>query len=490
MISDWLTVPDDPNYEKLMVDVEQFIDNPGERDVPVSEVFTPAMFDTLDARLTKLGWKSLRQYWQDEFMNRRIVNDFLKDATLGSKRLVSMPDRYTNLIRTANGDTVFRPTIISMYEGDLGTQDKWWTEWQKFMFDTQLPMDDSGKTKAVWQIMQPIKKSKYPAITEQEEIDSLPLQTLSVAIFDAILVNMMNTLSTPSIWQPMKRRLVQSLVKTKIEKTFNILWDKYRGSDIITMEEVSSGMIEYARNWDKIADTFTIVTPKDLDAVRDQNSVILLRKTTFPKGSLGEITSAVIDAFPPNLKVPVADGDINAIRTVDADGMPYVIVAFHGDTNGLATIPVLDAIVKAMKDDPKLRNHRLIFGLDANTYEKGIPDKTQDVLEWAEHYTSYGLTSCWGDTPNPKNYTTYNARTFLQPQLNKACRKDGVCSHADINPKDFIIFPKEHYRVVRTWKDNTGQKKYEEGMAFPTLNFPSDHGLLATIIQPPSLDRA
>eukprot|EP00977_Amphora_coffeiformis_P010943 scaffold2590_cov160-Amphora_coffeaeformis.AAC.14 len=470
-----------------MVDVEKFIDNPGKRDVLVSQVFTPAMFDTLDARLQSLGWTSMRTYWENEFKNRRIVSDFLKDPTLGNKRLVSMPDRYTNLIRTANGDTVYRPTIISMYEGDLGTQAKWWTTWQNFMFDMQLNMGEGG-TKAVWEILKPIDRSKYPAITEQEEIDSLPLQTLSVAIFDAILVNMMNTLSTPEIWQPMKRTLVNNLVKTKIEKTFSILWDKYRDSDIITMEEVSSGMIEYARNWDKIAKDFTIVTPRDLDSVRDQNSVILLRKKTFPQGSLGEITDAVIKAFPTGLKVPVAAGDINAIKTVDVSGTPYIIVAFHGDTNGLATIPVLDALVTAMKTDPMLSNHRLIFGLDANTYEEGIPGKTQDVLEWAKHYNKYGLTSCWGDTPNPQNYTTYNARTFLQPQLNKACRKDGVCEHADINPKDFILFSKKHYKVVQTWKDNTGQKMYMENKAFPTLNFPSDHGILATIIQPLDLD--
>mmetsp|Transcript_17068 Transcript_17068/g.31904 ORF Transcript_17068/g.31904 Transcript_17068/m.31904 type:complete len:84 (+) Transcript_17068:1242-1493(+) len=77
---------------------------------------------------------------------------------------------------------------------------------------------------------------------------------------------------------------------------------------------------------------------------------------------------------------------------------------------------------------------------------------------------------------------------FLQPQLNKACRKDGVCEHADINPKDFILFSKKHYKVVQTWKDNTGQKMYMENKAFPTLNFPSDHGILATIIQPLDLD--
>mmetsp|Transcript_9249 Transcript_9249/g.17683 ORF Transcript_9249/g.17683 Transcript_9249/m.17683 type:complete len:605 (-) Transcript_9249:49-1863(-) len=477
----WLTIPEEKAYEKLMVDVEQFIENPGEKDVEVSKVFTPAMFEQLEERFKTVKWDSMRTYWENDFSKRKIIGGFLKDPTLGSKRLASMPDRYTNLINTADGKVVFRPTIISMYEGDLGTQEKWWSAWQKFMFDTKLRIDKEEQT--ILSMLKPIKKSKYPAITEQEEKDSLPLQTMCAAIFDAILVHMMNTVSEPDVWQPLKRKIVDSLAKKKVENTLKILWEKYMDADIITLQEVSLAMIEQARK-SKLGDDYVIVAPKELDSIRDQNSVILLKKTTFPHGSLGEITAEVEKAFPPKAQVPVAAGDINAIKTVDADGVSYVIASFHGDTNGLATKPVLDAIMKAMKDDRKLRNHRLIFGLDANTYEKGIPGKTQDVTEWGTHYTSYGLTSCWGDRPDPKNYTTYNARTFLQPQLNKACRKDEACDKADINPKDFILFPKADYNVIHTWKDNTGEKKYAENTAFPTLNFPSDHGILATVIGP------
>lgn len=50
--------------------------------------------------------------------------------------------------------------------------------------------------------------------------------------------------------------------------------------------------------------------------------------------------------------------------------------------------------------------------------------------------------------------------------------------------EDFILFGKSDFKVVQTWKDNTGEKTYTENMAFPTLNFPSDHGILATIIEP------
>lgn len=131
--------------------------------------------------------------------------------------------------------------------------------------------------------------------------------------------------------------------------------------------------------------------------------------------------------------------------------------------------------------------HKLVFGLDANTYEKATPGKTQDVLEFAAAYRRELYTSVWGDVPNPKNYTTFNARTYLQPQLNKAARKDELTSKGDVNPKDFILFSPTDYSVQRTWKDNTGHRKYVEGMVFPTLDFPSDHGVLSAVLSKSSL---
>ena len=81
-------------------------------------------------------------------------------------------------------------------------------------------------------------------------------------------------------------------------------------------------------------------------------------------------------------------------------------------------------------------------------------------------------------------FTTFNARTYLQPQLNKACKSTEKRQKGDVNPKDFIVFPKGDFNVLKTWKDNTGRKVYEEDMAFPTLEFPSDHGLLSTVLDP------
>jgi hypothetical protein len=292
----------------------------------------------------------------------------------------------------------------------------------------------------------------------------------------------MNTVTAPDKWQALKMTMVENLNKKKVPHTLEILEKQYSTSDIITLQEVSSSLIDMARKGE-IGKKYHVLAPGNMDMTRDQNSVVMLSKSTFPKGMEEEITAKVQAAFPAGVDVPVADGDILAITTHAADGTPYVVASFHGDTNGLATKPVVDAIVEAIKSDSNLQSHRLIFGLDANTYESAKPGKQQDVLDFADRYVSHGLSSCWGDRPNPSNYTTYNARTYLQPQLNKACKQTEKREKGDVNPKDFILFPKKDFAVLQTWKDNTGKKEYVEDMAFPTLQFPSDHGILATILE-------
>eukprot|EP01082_Thalassiosira_pseudonana_P003589 g3184.t1 g3184 contig12:1584654-1586845(+) len=482
----WITYDENPSYEKIMTDIEAFLEQPGEKDVPVSAVFTEEMFGQLEKRMDGVGWDNVRSYWDGDFKNRKIISGFMKDPLLGSKRLASMPDRITNTINVLGSDEpVCRPTVINMYGGDLSTLPLWWSEWERFMFDTPLSISNKGETvtQPPFKMLQPIKKAKYPDITEAEEKVSLPLQTMCGAIFDAILVHMMNTVAQPDVWQGLKKTMVENLNKQKVPHTLDILENVYGSSDIITLQEVSGSLIDQARRR-ALGQKFWIVAPGELDAVRDQNSVIFLSKETFPAGPSAEITPLVEASFEEGVKVPIANGDILAITATDRDGIPFVIASFHGDTNGLATKPVLSAIVKAMHSDSALITHKLIFGLDANTYEKAKPGKQQDVLEWGKHYVSYDLTSCWGDVPNPANYTTFNSRTYLQPQLNKACKKSDKRANGDVNPKDFILFGKGDFRIDRTWKDNTGEKKYIEDMAFPTLNFPSDHGILATVIEP------
>jgi hypothetical protein len=74
----WITMKENPAYEQLMVNIEKFLEDPKDKDVPVSKVFTKEMFTKLDSRLTEVGWKSMKSYWDDDFKNRKIVSQFLK----------------------------------------------------------------------------------------------------------------------------------------------------------------------------------------------------------------------------------------------------------------------------------------------------------------------------------------------------------------------------------------------------------------------------
>ena len=163
----WLTVDDDPEYNHLMESVEKFVEDPGsEMDVPVNKVFTDDMFDRLERRMVgnDVGWPSVRDYWTSDYRDRKIVSGFLKDKTLGSKRLASMPDRVTNTINVANSvEPVCRPTVINMYGGDLSDMGIWMDEYEKFLFDSKLSIrgkDGKDEERRVCDLLLPIKKSK------------------------------------------------------------------------------------------------------------------------------------------------------------------------------------------------------------------------------------------------------------------------------------------------------------------------------------------
>eukprot|EP00038_Savillea_parva_P010642 m.191668 g.191668 ORF g.191668 m.191668 type:complete len:578 (-) comp18421_c0_seq1:153-1886(-) len=475
----WIT-HNDAAYNKLMEDVQDFIASPGNKDVPVHTVFSDTMFAELAARMKKLGWDdkggvaATEALWQKDFRNRKIIAEFMKDGTLGDKRLASMPDRTTNTILTADGP-VYRPTVINCYGGDLGSIRKWWEQWREFVFNTQVKL--GSDTKPVSDLLIPIKRSKYPALTEAEEKISIPLQTMAGAIFDSILVYIVNKVS-PNHWQGLRKEVCDALNLKKTDHTLGIIATTYVHSHIICLQEVAKEFITTAQN-DARLQHFVVVTPPELGK-RDQNSVVLLNgnmfdAATIETGLTADVWTALTDA---GGKVPVATGDIVAVTVSDHRGEQYMIASFHGDTNGLATIPVMRAVAKVHRDAAP--GSKLIFGLDANTYEHAVKGKTQDVLEFASAYRDELLTSVWGDVPDPTNHTTFNARTYLQPQLNKAARKDELVEKGDVNPKDFILFSPMDFVVKRTYKDNTGRREYKEGMVFPTLEFPSDHGVLST----------
>ena len=458
---------EDESYNKLMSDVQAFISEPGDKDVRVKEVFTDAMWDELKEKMKGAGWAGVDDVddlWQDDYRRRKIVSGFLKDAELGSKRLASMPDRVTNTIRSVDGKKM-RPTVINCYEQEFSSLQDWWTQWKTFIFETEV----NGKP--VYGLLQPIKRSKYPAISMAEEAVSLPLQTLAGAIFDAILVHMMQDVASDT-WQPLRTQLCEALNRKKDSRTLDILDQKYSDADIVFVQEAASSFVEAAKAH-ALGERYSIIAPASLDPKRDQNSLVLVKKGF---GSFEEIDvlSSLSDA-------PVAAGDLLVVQNDE-----YVLASFHGDTNGLATIPITDAVLG------KIGDKTLIFGLDANTYE-AKRDGYQNAEEYQAHIVEKGLASQRGATAemDPKLYTTFNARTYLQPQLNKAVAFDERFTNVNVdrNPKDFVLFSTS-LELVSTSRDNTaktssssGEPKYDNEKMFPTLKFPSDHAITKVVLK-------
>jgi len=253
-----------------------------------------------------------------------------------------------------------------------------------------------------------------------------------------------------------------------------ILNEGYGDADVIFLQEVSGAMAAEAKR--VLGDKFEVHLPADMDSVRDQNSLILTSRNTF-----SSVTREVRVSFDASVPSPVAPGDLFTLVTTDTNGVQYVLASFHGDTNGLASIPVVTAVHTMVKT--AYPDHRLLFGLDANTYADDSKG-TQNLFEFANACTQLGLASNWGEQPDKSKITTFNARTFLQPQLNKAVKYNEKDIKGDRNLKDFVLFNKNDFTVASFKRDNTGSGTFTENMVIPSLAFPSDHCILETRLNP------
>jgi hypothetical protein len=66
----------------------------------------------------------------------------------------------------------------------------------------------------VCRLVGPILRSKYPALTAEEQAASVPLQLLCLALLDAILFHVVAAVA-PETWQPVRRRLSEALIHGK-----------------------------------------------------------------------------------------------------------------------------------------------------------------------------------------------------------------------------------------------------------------------------------
>jgi hypothetical protein len=434
----WVTYADD-EYNKFMIDVENFLISENE-DVPVNRIFTEAMFLELIEEMESKNFPDLdkvTKLWLEDYSKRKAIQGFLKDKTIGEKRLTSMPDRITNTINLLNGDKLKRPSVINAYqECPLTSIDIWWQEWRKFMFSTyiQIFRHDAIESNPllVFSLIRPIHRNKYPAISADEQAISTQLQLLCLAILDSIFLYIVNRVA-PTTWENIRQTLCRALIHHKDERLCQILAESYLECHVIFLQEVSGALVRAARAHPALSERFAVLLPDRFDARRDQNSVVLVDRRRFAPARAADATAQVLAELRGDLLEP---GDLFAAAVPDAAGRPWLLASFHGDSGGLSAAPTLCALHRACRG--ALRGHVLLAGLDANTVSHG-GDPRRGVAAFRRLLAAQGMASAWDAVRDPFVKTTCGARTSLQTQLSKAVSHRRRYSAATVSLKDWLL---------------------------------------------------
>jgi hypothetical protein len=142
-------------------------------------------------------------------------------------------------------------------------------------------------------------------------------------------VHTLNTLA-PGAWHELKNKITQSLVVGKAARTLALLQrHEYADTDVFFLQEASVAFASSLKETRAIADKYAIFVPAAADAVRDQNSVILVAKAKLaaPDAPLAEVL-APDGAFG---SAAVDDGDLAMCRASlklgAADGAPTEVRA-------------------------------------------------------------------------------------------------------------------------------------------------------------------
>ena len=435
----WVTCTD-TSYNEFMQRVEQIIGNPA--DFEVNQIFTDSMFSELVEELRNReigGLDDLKQRWSQDLSHRQAIRGFLKDRAIGEKRLTSMPDRITNTINLFDGSKIFRPTVINGYGMcSLKTMDAWWIEWKRFMFRTVVRIfspnsSSESRPRFVCSLIEPIRRSKYPAVTLEEEAMGSSLQILCLAILDAIFIFIANR-AAQSSWEDIRANLCSALIVGKEEQVCNIVARSYADRDVFFLQEAAASLVRTATQHADLSAKYALLVPSRLDSKRDQNSVVLVDRGRFDEATCVDVTARVAEG----LRGDYLDaGDLFAVSILGLGGVRWLLVSFHGDSNGRSTQPVLTALHSAHRS--AFPDHILLAGIDANTHSHGPAQLRQGVGQFRRLLAEFGMVSVWDGEEDPFLKTTCSARTSLQPQLNKAVPFNRRFSEATVSLKDWIL---------------------------------------------------
>lgn len=110
-------------------------------------------------------------------------------------------------------------------------------------------------------------------------------------------------------------------------------------------QETSSAFAKNAASSPTLS-KFEVLRPARMDPERDQNSIILVDASHFVKSSMVDVTDLVLSAVNGSVAAP-GDLFVASIRTHEPKSKRLLLASFHGDTNGLATKPIVEGVHQA-----------------------------------------------------------------------------------------------------------------------------------------------
>ena len=305
-----------------------------------------------------------------------------------------MPDRVTNTIRamdsvTKGEQTWMRPTVINCYGARMTSEDDWFRRWSEYMFDFTFVSID-GRERKVMDLMIPIKRAKYPAVSEEEEALGIDLQVFYLYAFDQALV----TLATSAAgsftgWQDVRAKLVDDLVTHKFSRTLDALEKIFLSSgDAVApqtaacfLQEVGASLADALEARPHVKSRYDVLRPKDMDVKRDQNSIIVLSKALTRGCEITEATSEILETLG-DVVTKFSKGDFCAFLE-----HKVLFCSYHGDTDGLQTKTITGAVQDWCSANASVVDG-CVFGMDANTHVFNREGKKQGARDFIDFVAS------------------------------------------------------------------------------------------------------
>ena len=370
----------------------------------------------------------------------------------------------------------------------------WFRRWVAYVFDARATSAD-GASRSMIELMVPIKRAKYPAISEEEEALGIPLQVFYLAAFDGAWVRFA-ALAAGSFdaWQDIRASLVDDLVTHKFSRTVDVVEkillsaDEGSALEVCFMQEVGASLVDALRARAGVRNSCEVLCPKDMDVKRDQNSIVIVSKAFVKGAPVVETTSDILGSLDASAADKFSKGDFCAflVRGV-------LLCSYHGDTDGLQTKTITTAVHEYCERSEDVK--ACVFGMDANTHSFHREGKKQGVRDFIDFIrASTSFSSCWtlaNIDVERDAMTTFSARTFLQAQLNKAVplAEVAVSNLTDRHPKDHVLVSLKsgasvseatvnRINAVDFAIDPPKALPFDADAMFPNARFPSDHAAI------------